>query len=81
MNLAEKLRAEGRQEGRQQGRQEGRQEGLEAGTRASLGRLLRVRFGELDSAALARIQAADLPTLDRWLDRVIDSPTLAAVLA
>ncbi|MBI4880857.1 MAG: Rpn family recombination-promoting nuclease/putative transposase [Planctomycetes bacterium] len=85
MNLAEKLRAEGRQEGRQQGRREGRQEGrregLEAGARQSLVRLLRARFGELDGAALARIQAADLPTLERWLDRFVNASTLAEVLA
>ncbi len=91
MNLAEKLRAEGRQEGRQEGQREGRRKGreeglkqglrkgLEAGARESLLRLLRLRFGQVDSAALARIQAADLPMLECWLDRVLSAPTLGDV--
>jgi hypothetical protein len=28
----------------------------------------------------ARITAADLDSLDRWLDRVVEAPTLDAVL-
>ncbi len=84
MNLAEKLRAEGRQEGQREGRRKGREEGLrqglQAGARESLLRLLRLRFGQVDSAALARIQAADLPVLERWLDRVLSAATLGEVL-
>lgn len=68
MNLAEKLRAEGRQEGREEGMRDG------------LVRLLRLRFGEVDGATLARIRDADLPTLEHWLDRFVGARTLAEVL-
>ncbi|MBI4878751.1 MAG: Rpn family recombination-promoting nuclease/putative transposase [Planctomycetes bacterium] len=81
MNLAEKLRAEGRQEGRAEGLEQGLEQGRQEGLREGLVRFLRLRFGELDGAALARVQAADLPTLERWIDRVIDSQTLAEALA
>ena len=55
-----------------QGRQEGRQEVLL--------QLLRARFGELPEAAVARVNAADLDQLKRWIDRVLSAPTLDAVL-
>ncbi|MBI4879550.1 MAG: Rpn family recombination-promoting nuclease/putative transposase [Planctomycetes bacterium] len=63
MTLADKLRMEGR----------------EAGARESLLRLLRLRFRVLDSAALARIEGADLPLLERWLDRVLEARTVGDV--
>ncbi|HWP00552.1 MAG TPA: hypothetical protein VNL74_08010 [Methylococcus sp.] len=38
------------------------------------------RFGPLPEEAVERIDAADLPTLEAWLDRVLDAESLAAVL-
>jgi len=65
----------GLEKGLQQGRQEGRQEG-EART---LLRLLERRFGPVSELMRARVSAADLASLDQWLDRVLDAPTLDAV--
>ena len=72
---AEQLMAESLQRGLQQGRQEGRQEG-EARTML---RLLERRFGPIPDPVRARVAAADLDSLDRWLDRVLDAATLEAV--
>ncbi len=44
-------------------------------------RQLRRRFGEVPPMAAARVRAAGGDRLDIWLDRVIDAPTLDAVLA
>jgi len=44
-----------------------------------LGTLTR-RFGPLPDAALARLQSATPDQLDVWTDRVLDAPTLQAVL-
>jgi predicted transposase YdaD len=68
-SVADELRAEGRQEGRQEGQRE------------LLLHLLRVRFGEIPEAAVARVNAADLDQLGRWAERVLSAPTLDAVLA
>jgi len=65
----------GLEKGLQQGRQEGRQQG-EART---LLRLLERRFGPVSELMQARVSAADLDSLDQWLDRVLDAPTLDAV--
>ena len=37
------------------------------------------RFGPITEVVRSRVAAADLDALDRWLDRVIDAPTLGAV--
>jgi hypothetical protein len=72
----QKLRAEERDEGRKEGRKEGHNEG----ERNLLLRLLRVRFGELPAAALARIEAAQVAELERWGERLLGAQTLAEVL-
>jgi predicted transposase/invertase (TIGR01784 family) len=59
----------------------GRAEGKAEGKADTLMRLLVRRFGPLPEAARRRIEAADIATLDRWLDRVIDAPDLDGVLA
>ncbi len=69
VTLGERLIEQGVQKGEQQGR------------RSMLLRLLRLRFGELPSPALARINAADMPQLDLWADRVLTAASLADVLA
>jgi predicted transposase YdaD len=68
MTLAERLRNEGREQGRERGREEG-------GARVLL-RLLALRFGAPDAAVRARVESADLPTLDRWAEQVLTAVTL-----
>lgn len=63
------------QQGLEQGLERGRQEG-EART---LLRQLERRFGPVSSSVHERVTAAGLDVLDRWLDRVLDAPTLDAV--
>lgn len=60
---------------------EARAEGQVVAKAETLLRQLRHRFGEVPTAAAARVRAADGDRLDAWLDRVIDAPTLEAVLA
>ena len=62
-------------DGVEQGRTEGRVEG-EAKT---LVRLLEKRFGPLTPQLRERVLAADLQSLDTWLDRVIDAADLKSV--
>lgn len=70
--IAQMLERKGRTKGREEGRQEGRQEGREEGRRELLRLMLRRRFGELPPAVDARLAAADLATLDRWAERLVD---------
>lgn len=58
---------------------EGRAEGRTEGQAHALTRLLARRFGPLPDTVRARVEAADPDTLDDWLDRVLDAPTLDAV--
>jgi flagellar biosynthesis/type III secretory pathway protein FliH len=85
MTIAEYLEEQGRKKGREEGLQEGRQEGLQEGLRegrlATLRSLLLYKFGALDAASEARLQAAAPEALDRYLRRVLAADSLAAVLA
>ncbi len=45
----------------------------------TLARQLKRRFGPLPDAIQAHIAAANLEQLYRWLDAVLDAPTLDAV--
>lgn len=71
MTAGEKLIERGRQEGHREGRREGQ--------RALLLKLLGTRFGALPASVVARVNAADLDQLDRWFERGIAAPALAAV--
>lgn len=42
-------------------------------------KLLRLRFGELPSAIVARIEAADVPELDAWAERIMTASRLEDV--
>ncbi|MEW6037075.1 MAG: hypothetical protein AB1648_02310 [Pseudomonadota bacterium] len=64
-------------EGRQEGLQEGR---MEQGAIRLLKRLAERRFGPLPPTAEAAIDGAELATLESWLDRVVDAPSLDAIL-
>lgn len=77
MGLAQLLRQEGRNEGRQEGRHEGRRE--EAAR--LLERMALKRFGVLPPSARSAIDAADLDTLEAWLDRALDAPPVDAIFS
>ena len=60
---------------------EGREQGKSEGKADSLLKQLEKRFGELAPEVLARVQAANLEQLDRWLLRFVDARTLDEVFA
>ncbi|MBX3234492.1 MAG: hypothetical protein KIT84_13430 [Labilithrix sp.] len=64
------------EKGRKAGREEGREEGREQTMRDVLARLLRARFGALDTAIEARIHDAGLDELTRWTDRIVTAAAL-----
>ena len=73
MSTAEKLKREGQARGEALGEARGRV--------IVVSNLLRKRFGPLPKSLVRRIQAADIATLDRWVDRLLDSKTLEEVFA
>jgi hypothetical protein len=58
-----------------------RQEGREETLRATLRKLLALKFGPPSPEVEARINAASVEELDRYLERVVSAPDLAAVFA
>jgi len=64
----------------ERGMAKGLEQGREQGRLNTLTRQLSRRFGPLPDAALARLQSATPDQLDLWTDRVLDAPTLEAVL-
>ena len=66
--------------GMAQGIEKGLEQGREQGRLNTLTRQLSRRFGPLLDAALARLRSATPDQLDLWTDRVLDAPTLEAVL-
>ncbi|TFW21060.1 transposase [Duganella callida] len=75
----EEGRKEGREEGRTQGRQEGRAQGRLQGQAEMLLAVLADRYGALDAAARARVEAADEAQLHRWAHKVIHAASLREV--
>ena len=71
MTIAEFLEERGREKGREEGREEGRQ--------ATLRSLLAYKFGPLDAATEARLQAATPGAIDRYLRRILTAASLAEV--
>ena len=71
--------ARGIEQGIEQGIEKGMQQGKHEGETAILERLLTKRFGPLTADTRAKLNAASLEELDRWADRILDAPTLAAV--
>jgi predicted transposase YdaD len=70
---------QGLREGLNQGLREGLNQGLHDGRARTLLRQLSKRFAPIPDTVRARIDAAGLDELERWLDRVLDAETLAAV--
>lgn len=55
-------------------------EGEAKGRAEGLRRLLACRFGPLPEWAQARLEAAPIAQLDQWLDGVLDTPSLEALI-
>jgi predicted transposase YdaD len=60
---------------------EGRQEGRQEGEARLLERQIRKRFGELPAWAAARLEQAAPEQLERWGERLLEAPSLAALFA
>lgn len=58
----------------------GESKGESKAERRLLLKLLRQRFGELPAAVVARIEAAEVPELEAWVDRVITASRLEDVV-
>jgi flagellar biosynthesis/type III secretory pathway protein FliH len=77
--MIEQGREQGLEQGLERGRTEGREQGRTEGQRAALTKLLTLKFGALDRAIAARIEAASSPEVDRALDRLLAAETPASV--
>ena len=55
-------------------------EGRAEGRACALLKLMRMRFGQVDAATQARVSAADAATLDDWIERVLTSESVEALL-
>ena len=77
--MEELFMEKGIERGRREGMADGRREGIADSRRETLLRLLRRRFGALPESTLARVNAADIPVLDAWTDRVLTAHSLDEV--
>lgn len=66
--------------GRREGEHNGRREGERNAERRVLLKQLRLRFGELPAAVVARVEVAEVPELDVWTERVMTASRLEDVL-
>jgi len=80
MTIAEQLQARGLERGLQQGLEQGREQGLMQARRETLEMQLTMKFGSLSAAVTARLQAADVDTLGRWLARILTADSADAVV-
>ncbi len=64
----------------QESRAAGRAEGFLEAQRQVLLKQLRAKFGGLAESDVAKVERADVETLDRYLDRILTADSLAAVL-
>lgn len=83
--MAEVLREQGHKQGRLEGKLEGKAEGLAEGEAKGLAkallRLLDSRGVHVDDTSRQRIQACtDVTTLERWLERALNTTHLSDVL-
>ncbi len=81
MTAGEELMQKGEARGIVVGEARGIVVGELQGRRVILRKLLTLRFGALPEAAVTRLDAADVVTLDTWAERVLTAATLEEVLA
>ncbi len=79
MTIAEMFEERGRARGREEGRAKGREEGRIEALRATLRKLLLLKFQTLDETSEARVQAATPEEIDRYFQRLLTAGSLAAV--
>jgi predicted transposase YdaD len=72
-------KAEGLTQGLTEGLTQGRTKGRIEGGAKILISLLEKRFGSVSPQLRQRIYSADVPTLEKWVDRVLDAPDLQSV--
>jgi predicted transposase YdaD len=63
----------------EKGREKGRQEGLQQGKREFFLHLLGQRFGRVPESVARRVEAADVPALERWSIRILTARSLDEV--
>jgi hypothetical protein len=63
-----------------QGRKDGERKGERNAERRLVLKLLRLRFGELPAAVVARVEAAEVPELEVWTERFVTASRLEDVL-
>jgi predicted transposase/invertase (TIGR01784 family) len=81
MTIAQQWEQQGIQKGIQKGIEQGMQQGMKQGEAASLKRLLQRRFGDLPLIYAQRIVDADMETLLRWSDQILDAEKLEDVFS
>lgn len=59
----------------------GEQLGVQRGETKALLRMIEKKFGSLTPEQLQRIESADIPQLDTWIDRILTASTLDELLA
>lgn len=59
---------------------EGKAQGETFGRAATLLKLLRLRFGELEANVVERVQCASIEELDHWADRILDATSIEDTL-
>ena len=79
MSWADRLRDEGWQGGKQQGWREERERSRVVLAR-TVENMVKLRFGPPPDWALSKLHAADLPTLERWSEDLLTTPSLEALL-
>lgn len=71
----------GRREGRQEGKQEGKLEGLLQARQEMIRLIIESKPAQLSRAATARVESADLVTLDHWIVQLLAGEMPAALKA
>ncbi len=80
--LAERVKEwtyEWKQEGIAEGMQKGMQKGMQEGEIGILLRLMRLKFGELDTTTIARVQLAGAEQLRSWSERILSAKTVEEI--
>ena len=85
MTAAEEWMLEGLEKGLAKGMEKGLAKGREEGERAALAAVVlvqaRLRFRDVPAEAVARIEAAPKPELERWIERILTAETLDDLFA
>jgi len=76
--LAERVK-EWTYEWKQEGIEQGREEGMQKGEAGILLRLMRMKFGDLDTETLVRIESADADQLLIWSEHILSAKTVEEI--